>query len=48
MTRQEMIQKAIEIAESDMANIGISKEEIIAEAHKLSDNELKAFIEEGI
>ncbi len=46
MTRQEMIQKAIEMAESDMANIGISIEEIIAEAHKLSDNELKAFIEE--
>jgi len=46
MTRQEMIQKAIELAESDMANMGISTEKIIAEAHKLSDNELKAFIEE--
>lgn len=46
MTRQEMIEKAIELAESDMANMGISKEELVAEANKLSDNELKAFIEE--
>jgi cell division protein FtsB len=46
MTRQELIQAAIEIAESDMANMGISREELVAEAHKLSDNELKAFIEE--
>ena len=46
MTRQEMIQKAIEMAEDDMANMGISKEEILAEVNRLSDNELEAYIEE--
>lgn len=45
MSRTEMIKKAIEIAESDMMNMGISKEEIITEAHKLTDAELKEFIE---
>lgn len=48
MTRQELIEKAVEIAESDMMNIGISREELLAEASKLSDDELVAFIEEGI
>ena len=47
MTRQELINKAVEIAESDMANIGISKEDLIAEANKLTDEELELFIEEG-
>ena len=46
MTRQEMIQKAVEIAESDMANMGVSREVLLAEASKLSDDELEAFIEE--
>lgn len=46
MSRQEMINKAVEIAESDMTNIGISREELLAEASKLSDDELEAFIEE--
>lgn len=46
MARKEMIQKAIEMAECDMANMGISIEEIIAEVNGLSDNELKAYIEE--
>ncbi len=46
MSRQEMINKAVEIAESDMMNIGISREELLAEASKLSDDELEAFIEE--
>lgn len=48
MTRQELINKAVEIAESDMQNIGISREILLAEAQKLSDDELEAFIEEGI
>ena len=48
MTRQELINKAVEIAESDMMNIGVSREILLAEAHKLSDDELEAFIEEGI
>lgn len=47
MTRQELIEKAIEMAESDMTNNGISKEEIIAEANKLTDEELELYIEEG-
>lgn len=46
MTRQELINKAVELAESDMANIGISREILLAEAQKLSDDELEAFIEE--
>lgn len=46
MARQELIEKAVEIAESDMTNIGISREELLAEASKLSDDELVAFIEE--
>lgn len=46
MARQELIEKAVEIAESDMMNIGISREELLAEASKLSDDELVAFIEE--
>lgn len=46
MTRKEMIEKAIEIAESDMSNIGVPREELIAEANKLTDEELEAFIEE--
>ena len=46
MSRQELINKAVEIAESDMMNIGISREELLAEASKLSDDELEAFIEE--
>jgi len=46
MTRQEMMEKAIEMALGDMMNLGVSKEELIAEAHKLTDEELEAFIEE--
>lgn len=46
MARQELIEKAVEMAESDMMNIGISREELLAEASKLSDDELVAFIEE--
>ena len=46
MARQELIEKAVEIAESDMANIGVSREILLAEASKLSDDELEAFIEE--
>ncbi len=46
MSRQELINKAVEIAESDMTNIGVSREELLAEASKLSDDELEAFIEE--
>lgn len=46
MTRKELIEKAVEIAESDMANIGVSREVLLAEASKLSDDEIEAFIEE--
>ena len=46
MTRQELIKKAVEMAESDMTNIGISREELLAEANKLSDDELEAYIAE--
>ena len=46
MTRQELINKAVEIAESDIANMGVSREILLAEAQKLSDDELEAFIEE--
>lgn len=46
MTRKELIEKAVEIAESDMANMGVSREVLLAEASKLSDDELEAFIEE--
>lgn len=45
MTRSEMIAKAIEMAESDMSNIGITSEEIIDEVNRLSDNELKDYVE---
>ncbi len=46
MTRKEMIEKAIEMAETDMMNIGVPREEIVAEVNRLSDNELKDYIEE--
>lgn len=46
MERQELIKKAMEIAESDMQNIGVPKEEIEAQVNQLSDEELKAYIED--
>lgn len=45
MNRQEMIKAAVELAASDMANIGVTKEELIEEANKLTDEELENFIE---
>lgn len=45
MTRQEMIEAAVELAASDMQNIGVTKEELIEEANKLTDEELETFIE---
>lgn len=46
MSRQEMIKKAVEIAESDMQNIGYTKEELIKEVNKLTNEELKNYIED--
>ena len=46
MTRQELIEAAVELAASDMANMGVTREELIAEAQKLTDEELLNFIEE--
>ena len=44
--RQELIDAAVELAASDMANMSVSKEELIAEAQKLTNEELLHFIEE--
>lgn len=46
MTRKELIEAAVELAASDMANMGVTKEELIAEAQKLTNEELLHFIKE--
>lgn len=45
MNRQELIKKAIELATSDMQNIGVAYDELLEEANKLTDEELTDFIE---
>lgn len=45
MTRQELIETAVEFAASDMQNIGVKREELLEEANKLTDEELIDFIE---
>lgn len=46
MTRKELIEAAVELAASDMANMGVKREDLIAEAEKLTNEELINFIEE--
>lgn len=47
MSREELEVKAFEIARNDMSNIAFSDEEIKEEMKSVSDEDLKAYIEEA-
>lgn len=44
---QEMMEKALEIAKSDMQNIGITREQMLEEFNALTEEELANYIEEN-
>ena len=46
ITREEMIAQAVEVIAGSMQEMGTPDEEIRAEAEKLTDDELKAFLQE--